>query len=631
MPEKNAESFFANPFSTEKGYERMYATGDYFRYLPDGTLGIIGRRDGQVKVRGNRVELTEVEACIRSMEGVEDVTVQPIVSDNGAKELCAYIVASSAVTAEEVRSYVSDRKPDYMVPAFVMNIGAIPVNSHGKVDRRALPKPDMGELRSEYIAPNNEKEEAICKALSEALGIGEMGVTDDFIRLGGDSLKAIRAVALCRKAGYDTDVVSILSLRTPSAIASSVSVAEGRPSGYSVETGCPLTGGALDVFLDVESGKSDISYVVLLSVPIPDGYTDDEAKAAVNDLLRAHPILKARIIVGDDGPKFVFDSEPEITISDVPDRNIGAPFEMERCLSRFNIVSGSSIQMAVHHTVFDGTSVVVVTRALKGIFAGEQPDPDLGFIRDTEAHISADIGSKMEFFREIFADSDDISPLVEDGDGSHGRYFMELSSSVSEISRYSSEISVIPANLLTAAFGYTLSRFTGSSGAIFSTVVDGRGMSGLQNSVGMFVHALPVALDCRNRSVSMFVSECNRILLEAMKRQNCTIFRISKELDVNPNVVFNYMTGLGLSKEMQEDGTMAAAVTGDLTFNIYTSGDRYTLEYSHSAKYSDASVKRIAESFDRIVSGMLRCKNLSDIRYTSSEDILLQDALNRTD
>ncbi len=91
-PGKDVEAFLDNPFSDEPGFRRMYATGDYFRFLPDGTLGVIGRKDGQVKIRGNRVELTEVEACIRSMPGMADVTVQPIVSDDGTKELCAYIV-----------------------------------------------------------------------------------------------------------------------------------------------------------------------------------------------------------------------------------------------------------------------------------------------------------------------------------------------------------------------------------------------------------------------------------------------------------------------------------------------------------------------------------------------------------
>ncbi len=146
-PEKNRESFFDNPFSSEEGYERMYATGDFFRLLPDGTLGIIGRRDGQVKVRGNRVELTEVEACIRSMPGIKDVTVQPIVSENGTKELCAYIVAAEPLALSDIQSYVSERKPDYMVPAFVVKLDSIPLNVNGKVDRRALPKPDTSALR----------------------------------------------------------------------------------------------------------------------------------------------------------------------------------------------------------------------------------------------------------------------------------------------------------------------------------------------------------------------------------------------------------------------------------------------------------------------------------------------------
>ena len=146
-PEKNAESFFDNPFSSEPGYERIYATGDYFRYLPDGTLGIIGRRDGQVKVRGNRVELTEVEACIRSMAGIDDVTVQPIQADNGTKELCAYIVSSSGLSASDVQSHVHSLKPDYMVPAFVISLDKVPLNVNGKVDRRALPEPDLFTLR----------------------------------------------------------------------------------------------------------------------------------------------------------------------------------------------------------------------------------------------------------------------------------------------------------------------------------------------------------------------------------------------------------------------------------------------------------------------------------------------------
>ncbi len=146
-PEKNAAAFHDNPYSDVPGYERMYATGDFFRFLPDGTLGIIGRRDGQVKIRGNRVELTEIEECIRAMPSVSDVTVQPVAADSGTKELCAYIVSSGEVSFSDVRTFVSSKKPDYMVPSFVIRLDQIPLNVNGKVDRRSLPVPDVSGMR----------------------------------------------------------------------------------------------------------------------------------------------------------------------------------------------------------------------------------------------------------------------------------------------------------------------------------------------------------------------------------------------------------------------------------------------------------------------------------------------------
>ncbi|MBP5203806.1 MAG: amino acid adenylation domain-containing protein, partial [Candidatus Methanomethylophilaceae archaeon] len=141
----NSEVFLRNPFSDEPGFERMYATGDFVKILPDGTIGILGRRDGQVKIRGNRVELTEVEAAVRGMPGVRDVTVQAVPGASG-KELCAYVVGD--VSEEAVRTWVAERKPDYMVPSFVMLLDEIPLNVNGKVDWRALPSPDASSLRS---------------------------------------------------------------------------------------------------------------------------------------------------------------------------------------------------------------------------------------------------------------------------------------------------------------------------------------------------------------------------------------------------------------------------------------------------------------------------------------------------
>ncbi len=143
-----------------------------------------------------------------------------------------------------------------MVPAFVIFLDKIPLNVNGKVDKRALPQPDLSSLRAQYVAPRSDTEKFLCEAFSQALGIDTVGIDDDFIRLGGDSLKAIRAVSVCRSSGLEIRASDILSQRTPRGIASSVQGTGRTECIYSLETGCPLTGGALDVYLDTESGKS---------------------------------------------------------------------------------------------------------------------------------------------------------------------------------------------------------------------------------------------------------------------------------------------------------------------------------------------------------------------------------------
>ncbi|MBP5203582.1 MAG: AMP-binding protein, partial [Candidatus Methanomethylophilaceae archaeon] len=218
----NSKVFLRNPFSEEPGFERMYATGDFFRVLPDGTLGVIGRRDGQVKIRGNRVELTEIEAAIRDMPGIRDVTVQAVASGPG-KELCAYVVGEA--DAEAVKAWVAERKPSYMVPAFVVSLESIPRNVNGKVDRRALPDPDVSSLKAEYAAPRNEGERKVCEAMATILGAERVGIDDDFIRLGGDSLKAVRLAAACRSMGITVPAQEVIARRTVRSLSPMISSA----------------------------------------------------------------------------------------------------------------------------------------------------------------------------------------------------------------------------------------------------------------------------------------------------------------------------------------------------------------------------------------------------------------------
>ncbi|WII08342.1 amino acid adenylation domain-containing protein [Methanomassiliicoccales archaeon LGM-RCC1] len=627
-PERNAEAFFSNPFCKEKGYERMYATGDFFRLLPDGTLGIMGRRDGQVKVRGNRVELTEVESCIRSMEGIDDVTVQPIIQNDGSKELCAYIAISSSapsVPTEQVRSFVSERKPDYMVPSFVVVLDRIPLNVNGKVDKSALPKPDVSELKAEFTAPGNDTEKALCEAFSVALGIDRIGIDDDFIRLGGDSLKAVKAVSVCRSSGMKILVSDILTKRTPRAIAAS-SVSAYTENIYSLETGCPLTGGSLDVYLDIESGRSDSVYIIDATYPMPEGTTDNQALEAISTLLDVHPVLRSRITVDKGEPWFSIDSEPQITVSDSPVDDVRRPFELSESLSRFHIVSGKYVQAAFHHTISDGLTSSIIGKSLESILNGIIPDQDVGFLKDASLYASSE--QSEEFFSDMLSDTDFI--LTEGPDGHFGTGHIILSESLDRIVSSARSLGTTPANLLCAAFGYTLSRFSGTRDAVFTHTVNGRDLTGSEGSAGMFVRTLPLALDCRDRTVGEFVSEASERIFGTISNQLCTFHSIAKNLGIGFGVVFNHLTGVeqygdAVSSEMKESD-----IIGDLTFNLIQSDGSYILAYVHSSRYSEGTVQRMAHVFDHILSGFMSCSYLSEIGYTSAEDLDILDSINRT-
>ena len=212
--EETSKAFLINPFDGGM----MYRTGDMVRFLPDGSLGIVGRRDGQVKIRGNRVELGEVESVIRDMDIVEDVTVQTI--DNGGNnELVAYVVLSDDLEGMDlldcVRDYVSERKPDYMVPSYVVGLDFIPLTVNGKVDKGALPDVDLDVLHVEYVAPSNDVEGFFVRCFEELLSIDKVSVNDVFFDLGGDSLLAIKVIYKAINEGYSISYGDLFDNPTP--------------------------------------------------------------------------------------------------------------------------------------------------------------------------------------------------------------------------------------------------------------------------------------------------------------------------------------------------------------------------------------------------------------------------------
>ena len=224
-PEKTAEVFVTNPF----GEGRVYKTGDIVALRDDGQLMFVGRRDGQVKVRGFRIELTEVEEVVRRFPGVKDATVQAFDDPNGnGKFVAAYVVADGQLDIRSLNDFIREEKPPYMVPAVTMQIEKIPLNQNSKVNKRALPKPEVQRME-EYVAPETDAEKAFCEAMGGILGVEQVSAIDDFFEIGGSSISAIALMAKANVAGYPVTYANVFALRTPRALAEFVSGGAKKP------------------------------------------------------------------------------------------------------------------------------------------------------------------------------------------------------------------------------------------------------------------------------------------------------------------------------------------------------------------------------------------------------------------
>lgn len=193
--ELTQERFVANPFdNTPFPAPRLYNTGDLARYLPDGTIEFLGRRDHQVKLRGFRVELGEIEAVLSQHAAVEQSAVVVRDATGGEKVLVAYVTGAPALATAELQHFLAQKLPYYMLPNQFIQLDQLPLTPNGKIDRRALPDPALSSPARTYMPPRTPMEEMVAALFAEVLGVAQVGVHDNFFGLGGHSLKAVQVV-----------------------------------------------------------------------------------------------------------------------------------------------------------------------------------------------------------------------------------------------------------------------------------------------------------------------------------------------------------------------------------------------------------------------------------------------------
>ena len=217
--EKTQLAFISNPYLAEIGdsdYARMYKTGDIGYFRADGNIECLGRLDFQVKIRGNRIELEEIERQLLGHDQIKEAVVAAKDDNRGGKYLCAYYISSLPLEPLELREYLSGKLPGYMVPAHFIRLDKMPLTHAGKINRKTLPNPDEITVDQErkYLAPRNELEKTIAEIWQDVIGIDNVGINDNYFSLGGDSINAIRITARLRKANLKLELADLFRYPT---------------------------------------------------------------------------------------------------------------------------------------------------------------------------------------------------------------------------------------------------------------------------------------------------------------------------------------------------------------------------------------------------------------------------------
>jgi amino acid adenylation domain-containing protein/non-ribosomal peptide synthase protein (TIGR01720 family) len=542
-PALTAATFVPDPFSAEPG-ARLYRTGDLARWRPDGAVEYLGRMDHQVKVRGFRVELGEIESVLASHPAVRETVVVAREDVPGDARLVAYVVAAGeAAGAEALRAFLRTRLPEHMVPSALVAMDALPLSPNGKIDRRALPAPERGGRGTEaFVAPRTPVEETLAGVWAEILRLERVGVTDDFFHLGGHSLLATRVMSRIREVfGVELPLRTLFDAPVLEAFAARVDAVR-RTGGVLLP---PVVAGPRPARVPLSFGQERMWYVDQLEPGSPlfnvpsmlrlSGPLDVDALGrALDEVVRRHEVLRTTLVPLEGGPVQVVAPAGPVAL---PCEDLSALPEEERvaearrraaaeAAAPFSLSAGPLLRarllrleagehvllLTLHHVVTDGWSMPLLQREISLLYAAfaqalpsPLPEPALQYADYAlwqRAHLAGALEGQLAYWTETMAGAPELLELPWDrprpavqghrGDRVGISLPAELSAQLRALGR--AEGATLFMTLL-AAFDVLLSRWSGQTDVVVGTSIAGRTRAELEGLVGLFFNTLVLRTD----------------------------------------------------------------------------------------------------------------------------------------
>jgi bacitracin synthase 3 len=650
QPELTAAKFVANPFIPGT---RMYRTGDLAQWLPDGNIEFLGRIDHQVKIRGNRIELGEIENRLLEHELIKEAVAIDRSDAGGTKYLCAYIVAMDELKVPELREYLLQKLPEYMVPSYFVKLDKMPLTPNGKIDRKALPNPE-GRISSdrEYAAPTNDLERKLVQIWQDILGVEKIGINDNFFELGGHSLKATIFIAKIHKElQVNFPLKDVFTISTIQAQAKYISRSE--QSRYSAiqpvvqREYYPVSSAQKRMYLLWQLEGESITYNILGAVIIEGRVDKDQIESWFQQLIARHETLRTSFELVGEEPVQRIHSEVEFAVEYLELPEIEAESEqLERIISGFirpfNLEQAPLIRIKlarlnnekhllfieIHHFISDGVSMGIILKELAELSQNRELPPLRIQYKDftvwqNELFRSDEVKKQEEYWLNVFKGeipvlnmpTDYPRPTVQSFEGNSINFEIEVSET-KKLNQLAVETGATMYMILLAAYNILFAKYTGQEDIIVGSPIASRPHVDLQNIVGMFVNTLAM----RNypegdKTFREFLEEVKENALAAYENQDYQFEELIGQLnirrDLSRNPLFDTMFVLQ-NMDNQELSMEELKITSqpikniiakfDLTLTAVETGDKVKFDMEYCTKlYKAETVARIVRHYIRVI------------------------------
>lgn len=565
--ELSAEKFVNHPFIEG---EKLYRTGDLASWSAEGNIHFVGRADFQVKIRGYRVEPGEIENKIAMHGQVTEVIVT--VTQGAAKELCAYYVSDETLSPAELRAWLQEELPAYMVPAYMVRLDALPLNVNNKVDRKALPAPEEVQ-QAEGRMPESEQEIRLAAIWAEVLKLeqGQIGAEQNFFEIGGQSLKATLLAAKIREQLQQH--ISLIDLFKNTTIASQAKLLAGS-NDIEVSTivkapeqeHYPLSSAQRRLwFIDKLMGPNRL-YNMPVSIALDKSVSAEQIEKVFRLLAERHETLRTSFAEHAGEPVQVIHEQVDIHIEQVYTLNDDVEAAMQGFVRHFDLSKAPLFRIGfletaehnylffdIHHAVSDGVSLTILREEVNALLSGQSlPALDWQYKDFAWSQQETDTSEHKNYWLEQFQGEIPVLQLPEDHErpairqhkGGRKTFRWQNKEQIASFRTLASQEEATPYMVLLTAYYVLLSRLGNQEDVVVGTPVAGRQEEAWQGLVGMFVNTLPLRSEVQGtKTFRQLLAQVRTLTIDALSHQSFQYEDLLEELDVkratNRNPLFD--------------------------------------------------------------------------------------------